>query len=130
MKKIDIRKSVDEKRIFKLVRKIFPKATPGFSGNDFYFIAKSGAGDVGFIHLIKKRGKILLQGVGVVEKYRERGIGGMLVDKAIEFSIREKRDILLKVKPSNCPALNLYEKKGFTIKKVRDMYILERKQLT
>jgi ribosomal protein S18 acetylase RimI-like enzyme len=130
MKEIEIRKSADERRIFKVIRKIFPKAFPRFSANDFYFIAKAGEKDVGFIHLIKKKGRILLQGVGVVGGYRERGIGGMLVDKAIEYAAGEKMDIMLKVRPTNCPALNLYEKKGFSIKKVRDTYILERKQFT
>jgi ribosomal protein S18 acetylase RimI-like enzyme len=130
MKEIEIGKSADEKRIFKLVRRIFPKASPAFSENDFYFIAKAGGRDVGFIHLIKRKGRVLLQGVGVVKSCRERGIGGMLVDKAIEYATGEKMDILLKVRPTNCPALNLYEKKGFSIKKVRDSYILERKQFT
>ncbi|MEM4272701.1 MAG: GNAT family N-acetyltransferase [Candidatus Bilamarchaeaceae archaeon] len=130
MKKIDVRKSTDERRIFRLVRKIFPKALPRFSENDFYFIAKAGGKDAGFAHLIKKNGKILLQGIGVVEGCRGKGIGGMLMDKVIDFANGEGMDILLKVKPSNCPALNLYEKKGFTIKKVRDTYILERKRFT
>ncbi len=130
MKKIEVRKSTDEKRIFKVIRRIFPKAFPRFSANDFYFVAKAGGRDVGFIHLIKKKGRILLQGVGVVENYRERGIGSMLVDKAIDYANQEKMDIMLKVRPTNCPALNLYEKKGFSIKKVRDTYILERKQFT
>ncbi len=130
MKEIEIRKSADEKRIFRLVRRIFPKASPAFSENDFYFIAKAVGRDVGFIHLIKRKGRILLQGVGVLRNYREKGIGSMLVDKAIEYANGERMDVLLKVRSANYPALNLYEKKGFSIKKVRDTYILERKQFT
>ena len=127
MSRAIIRKTRNEKRIYKIVLQLFPKVSPSFSEMDVYFLATKGVEDVGFLHLILDGKRILLQGVGVKEKYRSVGIGGMLVDTAINFSEKTGVDLFLKVKPDNVPALNLYAKKGFSIKKLRDVYILQRK---
>ncbi|MEW5996685.1 MAG: GNAT family N-acetyltransferase [Candidatus Micrarchaeota archaeon] len=110
-----------------LIRKLFPKAEPLFTDKDVYFVAEEGGTIVGFVHLILKEKKILLQGIGVKPEWRERGAGGRLLDAAVRFCDRKGMDIFLKVKPANA-ALNLYNKKGFTLKKSGDVYILERKR--
>jgi ribosomal protein S18 acetylase RimI-like enzyme len=130
MKNIFIKKSTNQKRIFKIVSEIFPAASPSFSEKDIYFLALKGQEAVGFAHLILMEGRVLFQGLGVTEKYRENGIGGRLVDSVVNFSERLGRGIYLKVTPSNVAALNLYAKKGFTIKKLRDSYILQRNLCT
>ena len=130
MKNIFIRKSKNEKRIFRIVSEIFPTASPSFSENDLYFLASKGQDVVGFAHLILLEDRVLFQGLGVKEEYRKNGIGGRLVDTVINFSEKLCKDVFLKVKPTNVEALNLYAKKGFTIKKLRNSYILQRNLCT
>lgn len=130
MRNIFIKKSKNEKRIFKIVIEIFPTASPSFSENDLYFLASKGQEVVGFAHLILLEDKVLFQGLGVKEEYRNKGIGGRLVDTVVNFSEKICKDIYLKVKPTNVEALNLYAKKGFTIKKLRNSYILQRNLCT
>ncbi len=130
MKNIFVRKSTNEKRIFSIVSEIFPGALPSFSENDLYFLASNGQEVVGFAHLIVLENKVLFQGLGVKEEYRKEGIGGRLVDTVVNFSERLCKDVFLKVKPTNVEALNLYAKKGFTIKKLRNSYILQRNLCT
>jgi len=130
MRNIFIRKSKNEKRIFSIVSEIFPTASPSFSENDLYFLASKGQEVVGFAHLIILEDKLLFQGLGVKEEYRKNGIGGRLVDTVVNFSEKLCKDIYLKVKPTNVEALDLYAKKGFTIKKLRNSYILQRNLCT
>lgn len=112
-----------------LIRELFPKAEPLFTENDVYFVAEEEGEAIGFAHLILKEGRTLLQGIGVKPEWRNRGIGGRLLDAAARFAERKGMDIFLKVKPTN-PALNLYHKKGFMVKKIKDVYILEKKRMT
>ncbi len=130
MKNLKIAKCGDGERLLKLILEIFPSADPAFEEEDVYFIATIGKEDAGFLHLILHEKGVLLQGIGVKKEFREGGIGSSLMDTAIQFAERTGSNILLKVKPENTAALNLYAKKGFTIKKLRDVYILEKKQFT
>ncbi|MCP4648345.1 MAG: GNAT family N-acetyltransferase [bacterium] len=130
MRNIFIKKSENEKRIFGIVSEIFPTASPSFSENDLYFLASKGQEVVGFAHLILLEDRVLFQGLGVKEEYRKNGIGGRLVDTVVNFSEKLCKDIYLKVKPTNVEALDLYAKKGFTIKKLRNSYILQRNLCT
>ncbi|MBN2121761.1 GNAT family N-acetyltransferase [Candidatus Micrarchaeota archaeon] len=128
MKALSIARCRSEKKLLALINEIFPSATPGFGENDVYFLATLDGEDAGFLHLILHSKGVLLQGIGVREKFRKKGIGGGLMDTALEFAQKENADILLKVKPSNTDALNLYAKKGFSIRKVTDAYVLHRKR--
>jgi ribosomal protein S18 acetylase RimI-like enzyme len=130
MKNIFIMKSTNEKRIFSIVSEIFPTASPSFAENDLYFLASKGQEVVGFAHLIVLEDRVLFQGLGVKEEYRKKGIGGRLVDTVVNFSEKLCKNVYLKVKPTNVEALNLYAKKGFTIKKLRNSYILQRNLCT
>jgi ribosomal protein S18 acetylase RimI-like enzyme len=127
MKGLQIKKCRGRKRILMLLEEIFPDADPEFSKADIYFVAKVGGRDVGFAHLAPKGGKLLLQGIGVKEGFRGGGIGGRLLDAAVNLAERAGKEMLLKVKPENTVALNLYAKRGFVIKRVRGVYILQRK---
>ena len=130
MKNIFIRKSRNEKRIFKIISELFPTATPSFTEKDVYFLASKGQEVVGFAHLVLLEDRVLFQGLGVKEKYRKKGVGGRLIDTVVNFSEKLCRNVYLKVKPTNAEALNLYAKKGFTIKKLRNSYILQRNLCT
>lgn len=130
MKRLRIARCTEEKRLFGLIRGLFPSASPEFGEGNVYFLATLGGEDAGFLHLILHEKGVLLRGIGVKGKYRKAGIGGSLMDTAIGFAEGRGRDIMLKVKPENTDALNLYAKKGFTIKKLRGAYILERKRHT
>ncbi|MFA5412158.1 MAG: GNAT family N-acetyltransferase [Candidatus Micrarchaeia archaeon] len=122
-----IRRAGFSEGLASLIRKLFPKSEPLFTDKDVYFVAEEGGRTIGFVHLIIGDDKILLQGIGVLPEWREHGLGGRLLDAAVRFCDRKGADIFLKVKPAN-PALNLYHKKGFTLKKIKDVYILERRR--
>lgn len=122
-----VRKAGFSEELASLVRMLFPGSEPLFRENDLYLIAEELGRTIGFVHLINMEGRIVLQGIGVRPEWRERGIGGELLDAAIRFAEKRGLDVVLKVKPDN-PALRLYYKKGFTLKKIKDVYILERKR--
>ncbi len=123
-----IRRAGFSEELASLIRRLFPKSESLFTENDVYFVAEETGNIIGFVHLILKEKAILLQGLGVEPDWREHGAGSRLLDSAVRFCDGRKMDILLKVKPTN-PALNLYHKKGFTLKKIQDVYILERKRV-
>ncbi len=123
-----IRRAEFSEELASLIRRLFPKSEPLFTKDDVYFVAEEKGGIIGFVHLILKEKAVLLQGIGVEPEWRERGVGGRLLDSAVRFCDRKKMDMFLKVKPTN-PALNLYHKKGFTLKKIRDVYVLERRRV-
>ena len=127
MKQLSIEKCRDEKRVLALIKEIFPDAVPPISKTHLYFVAVLGKEDVGFLHIIPREGKLLLQGIGVKESHRKEGIGSRLMDVAVSLAEKEGKEMLLKVKPGNYVALALYAKKGFVIKKLRNSYILQRK---
>jgi len=124
-----IRRAAFSEELASLIRRLFPKSEPLFTDKDVYFVAEEKGGVIGFVHLILKENAVLLQGIGVEPEWRERGVGSRLLDSAVRFCDAKRMDIFLKVKPSN-PALNLYHKKGFTLKKIKDVYVLEKKRMT
>ena len=111
-----------------IILRIFPNAILEFNSKNTYFYAKLGKEVVGFAHVIEEEGRFILQGIGVLEGFREKGIGSRLADSAISFC-EEKgaTSISLKVEMAN-PAVLLYLKKGFFLKKIRDVYVLERRK--
>ena len=52
------------------------------------------------------------------EGFRNRGVGGMLLDALIARATKSGKKIYLKTKMRN-PALKLYSNKGFTVKRAR-----------
>ncbi len=113
-----------------VIKKIFPNSNLEFSPSNFYFFAKVKKQIVGFAHVIaKENSAFVLQGIGVLAEFRGRGIGGRLADTAIEFCEKKRAlKIFLQVQCTN-PAILLYLKKGFYVKKVSsDSYTLERRE--
>ena len=123
-----VRRAEFSEGLASLVRRIFPEAEPLFTDKDVYFVAEEKGAIVGFAHPVLAGAGVRWQGWGVEREGRGRGVGGRLLDAAVRFCDRKGMDIFLKVKPTN-PALNLYHKKGFTLKKIRDVYVLERRRL-
>jgi len=109
-----------------LIKRIFPKATFDFGGDDLFFVATVKDEIVGFMHLVEKDECFLLRGLGVDEEHRGMGVGTALMDKLEQISDSTNKRILLKVKSLN-PALHLYENHGFTVKKFGAVYTLEKK---
>ena len=112
-----------------LIQELFPRAEPVFGEGHTYFVAEHEGEAVGFAHLMEKNGKLILQGIGVKGEMRHRGLGGELLDCAVRQAESEGKHLYLKVKPDN-PAVKLYASRGFTIKKIKGAYILEKKLLT
>ena len=67
---------------------------------------------------ILKRGHTI--SIAVLPEYRRRGIGYALVSKALEAMAVKygAKECYLEVRVSNTPAINLYKKLGFEIKKI------------
>lgn len=70
-------------------------------------------------------------GIAVVKEYWNRGIGGMLLDKLIDFAKEKDFEIIdLQVRSDNLGAIHLYEKYGFeklctypAFFKIEDQYV-------
>lgn len=57
---------------------------------------------------------------GVLKKYRRQGIGSLLLNGLLErASVMRVESIWLEVRESNSEALNLYQKKGFSLIRMR-----------
>jgi ribosomal-protein-alanine N-acetyltransferase len=83
---------------------------------------------------IEKKGHVV--SIAVLPKYQRRGIGLALMQKAMENMLRYKaKKCFLEVRVSNKPAIQMYKKLGFQIKRrIRsyymdgeDAYVMERK---
>jgi len=82
---------------------------------------------------IEKKGHVV--SIAVLPKYQRRGIGLALMQKAMENMLRYKaKKCFLEVRVSNKPAIQMYKKLGFQIKRrIRsyymdgeDAYVMER----
>lgn len=59
----------------------------------------------------------------VSKKYQDLGFGNMLLDFIIELCEMSKCiSLSLEVRKSNLKAIHLYEKKGFTVSRIRERY--------
>jgi len=120
----------DIESIALLAAKIFDDSR--ISELDVYYVAEVKRKDaeeiVGFVHLIEKPEKIVLQGIGVDEKFRNAGIGTKLLDAALAYCEQSSAaEVVLKVRALN-PAANLYLSHGFFAKQMGDVLTLVRKK--
>lgn len=116
---------IDEVKHF--IRSIFPNAMLSISEEDTILVAENDAERiVGFAHIVDEGDKVLLQGLGVVKPMRGRGIGTMLLEHVLELLEDTDRPIFLKVKVMN-PAVELYARYGFFIKKFGTTHVLVKK---
>lgn len=113
--------------VIELISQIFPDADPNISEDDIFLVAESTGRPIGFAHVIEDDEKIILQGLGVEESLRGSGVGSALIERALEIFSPTDKPVYLKTQLSN-PALDLYERFGFNIKKFGMVHILERKR--
>ncbi len=92
-----------------------------------------GLSNFGFSGLIKK-GHIV--SVAVVPKYRRKGIGVALINRAMEgMKLYNAKQCFLEVRITNTPAINLYKKLGFQVTRTihgyyadgEDAYVMSKK---
>lgn len=88
--------------------------------NTVFFKAVSGEKTVGYISVTAVAGEGYINNIAVSCNYRGKGIGSMLLDRAITFSRSKKLEFLsLEVRKSNSPAISLYKKAGFNEEGIR-----------
>ena len=116
----------DTVEALKLIHKVFPNSNVRIHYNDILLFAETNGKPIGFIHFAELKDKILLKGVGVEDNQRGVGVGTKLMRAAIKLSENKDKSIYLKVRAEN-PAVNLYFRYGFMLKRFGDIYTLVRK---
>lgn len=119
----------DAPQVSQLILNLFPKSQGEFGIRDRIWVAAQTDRIVGFARFSHKEDKLVLNGVGTIPEMREQGVGTMLLERALEEMQQETRPIYLKVKALN-PAVNLYARFGFMLKKFGRTYVLVRKART
>jgi N-acetylglutamate synthase-like GNAT family acetyltransferase len=104
---------MDEAKCF--MRKLFPKALVSVSDDDVVLLAEFDNRIVGFAHIIDDGDRMILQGIGVEDRMRGKGVGTLLLQHILN-TIDEDLQIVLKVKTMN-PAVELYARHGFFVKR-------------
>ncbi len=115
--------------VIPLIKKIFPHACLDIGEDDLFFVATTENKIIGFLHLSEKENCFVLQGLGIDEEHRRLGAGSALMEKVEQILEATDKRIVLKVKSMN-PAVNMYERHGFTIKRFGAVHVLEKKRHT
>ena len=124
---IRVIKGEELESVLGLISQVFPEADPEMSEDDIFLLAESSGKPIGFAHMIEDEEKVILQGLGVEESIRGQGVGSALIERALDiYSITDK-SVYLKTQLSN-PALELYEKFGFAIKRFGMVHVLEKRR--
>jgi len=127
---MEVRKATeaDYAEIARILEILFPNAEFASGERHAYFVAEESGKMLGFCHLVEAKSALVLAGIGVLPGEREKGAGNALIDAAIKYSDgRASGRLVLKVRALN-PAIRLYLKKGFTLKKAGEVHVLERKK--
>lgn len=91
--------------------------------NSRYVVAKENNKIVGFAGMIILPDDIEITNIVTKKSERKKGIGKLLLDKIIEISKEEKKELLsLEVNEKNLIAINLYSKFGFEKVGIRKKY--------
>ena len=106
-----------------LIRSIFPDAMIQLADYDTLLIAEEQGRAVGFAHIVDEGDRILLQGMGVDKSSRGMGVGTILLQSVFELLGASELPIYLKVKAMN-PAIDLYARYGFVLKKFGEVHVL------
>lgn len=109
-----------------LIKSIFPNALVQVTEDDLLLIAEYGGRAVGFAHIVEDGDRILLQGIGVEGSMRGQGVGTLLLEHILAEYSDTDRQIFLKVKVMN-PAIDMYSRYGFMLKKFGDVNVLVKK---
>jgi N-acetylglutamate synthase-like GNAT family acetyltransferase len=100
------------------MRKMFPRAMVSVSDDDVVILAEYNRKIVGFAHVIDDGDRLILQGLGVDDDVRGKGVGTLLLQHILN-TIDEDIPVMLKVKALN-PAVDLYARHGFFVKRSND----------
>ena len=74
----------------------------------------------GYISVTAVSGEGYINNIAVLPEFKSRGIGSVLLDRAITFAREKKLEFLsLEVRKSNTAAISLYSKLGFKIEGIR-----------
>jgi GNAT superfamily N-acetyltransferase len=118
---------LDEAKQF--IRRIFPKAMVQVRDDDIILLAEDNDRIIGFSHFIDEGDRIILQGIGVEKSMRGRGVGTMLIEHTMEILEDSDLPVYLKAKAMN-PAIDLYIRHGFFLKKFGITHVLVKKPHT
>lgn len=67
----------------------------------------------GFILLIENNKEIIIDLIGVGEKYRQKGVGKNLIQESFSIYSSKKKDFTVSTQISNIGSMNFYKKLGF-----------------
>ncbi|MBI5227573.1 GNAT family N-acetyltransferase [Candidatus Micrarchaeota archaeon] len=107
----------------RFIAKIFPQAMVQVCDDDLLLVAENNGKYIGFAHVIEDDERILLQGIGVDQSVRGEGVGTMLLDHVASMLQDSPKPVYLQVNALN-PAIHLYERYGFMLKKFGDIHLL------
>lgn len=105
------------------IRAVFPDAMVQVTEDDIVLLAEEDGRAIGFAHIIEFEDRVLLQGIGVDSSIRGQGVGTLLLEEVLSMFEDADRPIYLKVKVMN-PAIDLYARYGFFLKKFGDAHVL------
>jgi len=108
------------------IRAVFPNAMVQVCDDDVVLLAEEDDRPLGFAHVIEADDRVILQGIGVDPSIRGQGIGTMLLEGVLDMYEDADRPIYLKVKAMN-PAIDLYARYGFFLKRFGDAHVLVKK---
>ena len=111
------------------IRSIFPDALVQINDEDLVLLAVHGGRIVGFAHLIDAGERIIVKGIGVESTVRGHGVGTLLLDCLLDMIKDDVRPVYLKVRSLN-PAIDLYARCGFFLKKFGQTHVLVKKSDT
>ncbi len=109
--------------IFELAKSLFPEVLISYKEEDIFIIALKKEKIIGFVHISKVKNRVIIKGIGVASAFQNLGVGSALIGHVLTL-LKDENEIYLKVKEANIPALSLYSKYGFFIKKYRRNYLL------
>lgn len=113
-------------RTQEFVRSLFPRSAVRIGGSDTVLLAEKRGRPVGFVHIVNGRDRLLFQGIGVVKAMRGKGVGTLLMEKALAMPGTSYKPVYLKVKAMN-RVLNLYSSHGFFLKRFGRAHVLVKK---
>lgn len=120
----------DYEGIANLIEELFPEKTLQVDKGDVYFVAEVNGAIAGFAHAVLTPRRVVLQGIGVAENMRGRGIGALLLDRVISYCKEiGQPEICLRVKALN-PAARMYAKRGFVMRRFGSICSLTRREAT
>ena len=117
----------DIKTIINLGQQINPNFTKLFKvenlpDNEVIFVYENNNEVIGFLHILINVDWIEILNVVVDEKHRGKGVASVLLDYLLSEVNIDTAKIILEVRESNTPAINLYKMFNFFVVNIRENY--------